>query len=340
MPHPNLGYLFWRECYEKGRNAKHIDDTITRILKIDATDEPVNAPHGFALTTRYPGLLIGSGYAHGLPVDEDVKIGFYFDHTSGLPVIPGSSVKGVLRNLFGLPQKGKSDPYASQKAAMICQILGKHVDVKALATAIFEGVSPEGKPLGAYRRDIFYDARIIKTQKALMADDYLAPHPNVFENPVPIRFLKVAPGVSFYFAFRLVDTTVGEITVTADEKERLFAYLLSTFGVGAKTNVGYGAFEPFDMQAHRERKAQEARRQERRRLEETLADASDAKRIAAEIETTKSSKILQQNIKKKFAHATLSKTEADSVMQKLEEKFGSQDKFIKKIRNFLKERMM
>jgi len=54
----------------------------------------------FELTTTNPGLLLGSGYAHGSGLLGEMKIGFYFDHTTGLPVIPGSSIKGVLRSVF------------------------------------------------------------------------------------------------------------------------------------------------------------------------------------------------------------------------------------------------
>lgn len=54
------------------------------------------------LTTTYPGLLTGSGYSHyAISNDKDnsdFQLGFFFDHTIGVPIIPGSSVKGVIRN--------------------------------------------------------------------------------------------------------------------------------------------------------------------------------------------------------------------------------------------------
>lgn len=55
---------------------------------------------GFSLETAYPGLLIGTGYNHEIAAKGATKIGFYFDHTTGLPTIPGSSIKGVLRSIF------------------------------------------------------------------------------------------------------------------------------------------------------------------------------------------------------------------------------------------------
>ena len=58
---------------------------------------------GFRLTTTYPGLLIGSSYSHPAiseGEDSDYQLGFFFDHTIGVPIIPGSTVKGVLKSVF------------------------------------------------------------------------------------------------------------------------------------------------------------------------------------------------------------------------------------------------
>ena len=202
MSRPNLGYLFYRECYAKGENENHIKNTIEKILQANGTDKAVPASHLFELTTHYPGLLLGTGYSHGISAEEDVKIGFYFDHSSGLPTIPGSSVKGKLRDLFGYPMKKGKDPYAEAKHEMIRDFLKKpKLDVEALAAAIFEGILPDGKRLGIYQRDIFYDARVTATKGQLMADDYITPNKEPLKNPIPIRLLKVAPDVTFTFAF-------------------------------------------------------------------------------------------------------------------------------------------
>ena len=268
MSRPNLGMLFYRSCYEHGDNAEHIANTIDRIVGANGKDEPVVSEHGFQLTTAYPGLLCGTGYAHGIGIEADIKAGFFFDHSSGLPVIPGSSVKGTLRHLFGLAMKKRTqDPYKEEKAQMIAAILNKpELDVETLAKAIFEGVDAEEQPLGPYRRDRFFDARVVKTKGKLLADDYITPHKEALKNPIPIRFLKVAPGVTFQFSFSLVDTHVGKHTVTAEEKELLFSQLLQLSGIGAKTNTGYGAFEPLspkDLQRQKEEAAQQLRQRQK-----------------------------------------------------------------------------
>ena len=67
--------------------------------KADTYDFPIlgNEEHSFELTTTYPGLVLGTGYSHETGTEGEFKLGFYFDWTTGLPVIPGSSVKGILR---------------------------------------------------------------------------------------------------------------------------------------------------------------------------------------------------------------------------------------------------
>jgi CRISPR-associated protein Cmr6 len=260
MSRANIGWLFYKEMYKKGNDDNHIQKTMNRLLEVNGHDESMSAKQSFTLDTIYPGLLIGSGYTHGLSSDYDAKIGFYFDHTTGLPLIQGSSVKGMLRSCFGLAVKGQNDKYENEKHELINSLLKEKVDVKALANEIFEGLDQEGKPMSIYSRDIFYEARVVRVKKELLSDDYITPHgEDPFKNPTPIRFIKVAPEVTFEFNFDLKDSkTLG---VSADEKEMLFLGLLQEFGIGAKTNVGYGQFKVYteeEMTQLKKRKNKEA----------------------------------------------------------------------------------
>ena len=292
---PNIGWLFYKKLYEKGDNQNHIADVSKEILKSNIKDEPIISKykHGFELTTTYPGLLIGSGYIHGISSDNDFKIGFYFDHTSGLPVIPGSSIKGVLRSLFALPFNKKEDPYKKEKEEIIRSFLkrDKNFDVKALALTIFEGIDPENqKPMSIYERDIFYEARVVQTNGKLLNDDYITPHKDQLKNPIPLRFLKVAPKTTFAFSFRLTDTTINGDTVTAEEKEELFFKLLTFHGIGAKTNVGYGQFEEIGEDAYEQKKRTylqrieniletERKKREKKALEEKLESMPEHEKL-------------------------------------------------------------
>ncbi len=65
------------------------------------------------------------------------------------------------------------------------------------------------------------------------------------KNPNPIHIIKILPGVTFEFRFILHHATLPSgIEISAENKQELFRMLLCYFGVGAKTNVGYGILLP------------------------------------------------------------------------------------------------
>lgn len=268
----NHGWYYYKEFYRHGKDETHITQCASTLLKarFQACDTPETS-HGFALTTDYPGLLIGTGDPHGLKgIKTDFSAGMYFDHTTGIPLIPGSSVKGKLRSWFGVPSKNKQERYADKKSATIRRIcenrFHKHdIDVRQLAMEIFEGIRTDGTRLGRYGQDRFEDAPIINDASRLYYDTYITAHHDVsdkpensadaapvddlYKEPNPVRILKIAPGVTFRFSFRLHD---GE-QLTAVEKEMLFLELIDIGGMGAKTRTGFGYFS--DASVEQSRKA-------------------------------------------------------------------------------------
>lgn len=222
---------------------------------------------GFAsLTFRtiYPGLVIGLGLSHGTPAASDLKCGFQFDYATGLPVIPGSSVKGVIRSVFPDPdgkaqdehnRKNKKinnkfpdpdgeakDERNQQKIRYIAHLLHlqgiglqpERMDstVRQLTKQIFEHDDAGRKGV-----DVFMDAILTGPATGpFLADDFLAPHKG-HKDPVPIQFLKVLPGIQFTFYFKLTPFCIDGKAV---DKLALFRKILEDVGVGAKTNVGYG----------------------------------------------------------------------------------------------------
>ena len=95
-------------------------------------------------------------------------------------------------------------------------------------------------------RDIFLDAFIKEgdSNSKILGTDSITPHgDNPLKNPIPLAFLKVLPNVTFQFQFLLQPSVLKEdFTVDARLKRDAFEQILATFGVGAKTNVGYGQF--------------------------------------------------------------------------------------------------
>ncbi|MCX6278547.1 MAG: type III-B CRISPR module RAMP protein Cmr6 [Bacteroidetes bacterium] len=218
------------------------------------------ATQRFSLRTTYPGLLLGSGYTHDTKAKGDFKLGFFFDHTTGQPVIPGSSVKGVCRSVFETDVKDGKNFTSDQPVAAVAFILKELLEAEKNNTlfphretinSIIAGLTPTNiktlisEIFGNDKikgRDIFFDAVPDMARngiKEFLASDFITPHqPNLLKNPKPIQFLKVKSGIDFEFRFRL--TTSGEWT--SEIKELFFKQVLSTIGIGAKTNVGYGQF--------------------------------------------------------------------------------------------------
>ncbi|HNR18086.1 MAG TPA: type III-B CRISPR module RAMP protein Cmr6 [Chitinophagaceae bacterium] len=213
-------------------------------------------------TTSYPGLLIGTGYMHQSDNEAEFKMGFYFDHTTGLPCIPGSSVKGVLRSMFPqlgrklniLPQPQDITDVQHSKIEHIAQLAGwdgldateMTKKVHCLELAIFEGADLDKTPEGGeneykkiYNRFIFYNAYISGAKgNKIFETDSIAPHPDPLKNPIPLNFLKIRASVKFNFQFLLQD--IKPLGLSRTTIMEIFKALLEYTGAGAKTNVGYG----------------------------------------------------------------------------------------------------
>ena len=220
-------YYYMDSRYGKAIEQKFLfDETIEKLEAfLDIPDTSA-----FTLKTTYPGLLIGAGYNHPkLKEDtEDFQIGFFFDHTTGLPVIPGSSIKGALRSVLPF-----SDDDRAEKKRLYCKEVYRLSDDKIdRMTDLFDD-----------NETVFFDAYPIATddeRKKIFAEDYITSHysdepDGFFKDPNPVRFLKVRPGVTYRFQFYAESDTV-----------HLFKRIILDRGLGAKTNVGYGYFEETD----------------------------------------------------------------------------------------------
>lgn len=244
------------------------------------------------MTTTYPGLLTGIGIPHGTGHKNEAKLGLAFDHTTGLPYIPGSSVKGLLRSAFPLQDEAlaakcdkkaddldkkaddldKKDEHdkatalrlqtnalrlqanalrlqADKKRELIASLAGDSLPVGCvddLEKSVFDGTEIDkktGEQCSVPVRDIFFDAfPAAMEQNGLLGLDFITPHnDNEFKEPKPLQFMRIEPGVTFNFEFRLRDSLkCGNILFDATKKKELFRSILALIGIGAKTNVGYG----------------------------------------------------------------------------------------------------
>lgn len=261
---PNLGWLFYKEYYKdidfsfllsnisgkeqiKEKNIRkftvHNEELYSQKLPPTNEAEILSLQDTITeLKTTYPGFISGSGYMHGTGHEQEFKIGFYFDHTTGLPILPGSSVKGVLRSGF-CKDDGKYIDYLLNELNIKNQI-----DIKDLKKEIFDGEKYSGKtndkgektyePLNIYERDIFHDAIFTGNNIKFLSSDFITHHKYALKNPIPLQFLKILPGISVKFQFNLSDGIL-----TKQNKLDLFKSIISDLGIGAKTNVGYGFLE-------------------------------------------------------------------------------------------------
>ena len=269
QPVMNIGHWFWktfiaeylRPTDKKKNDDKELNRWVSRKfkpikdLRFDQYKQSgsyfqhKSATAVIPLITTYPGLVCGIGYEHEI----GFKLGFSFDHTTGLPVIPGSSVKGTMRSCF------RHKDYITDCLREIDKKAGIEavkVDIAKLEKHIFDGIDyGSGKKLPSSKRDVFFDAFILQSEHTdglFMADDYITSHQNnenpalsPFTEPNPVRFIKVLSNVVFQFSFRLHDVVnkKDQVVLTADTMKKLFERLLKDLGIGAKTNVGYGQFD-------------------------------------------------------------------------------------------------
>lgn len=237
----NIGKLFYKDYYKEVNfenvingiesSPGQINQKIKRSAHLTIAN-PIGTEEcsSFRAKILYPGLVTGVGLEHNSKnIKGGYNLGMHFDYTWGMPVVYGSSVKGVLREHFKEFYEGE-------------------MDKQKLEEDIFSGkVGNENKSI--YHRDIFFDAVITKpyesnNKKHLLEDDSITPHgDNPLKNPLPITMLKIAPGCEIEFRFRLVDSVVDGKVFKKEDKLKLFENILKTVGVGAKTNVGYGQLE-------------------------------------------------------------------------------------------------
>ena len=253
----NAGHYF----YQSSEYGEHLPkysiyellDTDFRNLKINNipyTDYfEIKSPQvkSFKLTTQYPGLIIGIGYSHPVAKsrDNDFQQGFFFDWTTGVPVIPGSSVKGMLRS-FLFPKANDSKEVLKEKCLYISQGINNQYSFDFTKK---NELTKFAKNLFETKGQFFYDAFIAPDQNGnflssrnnrglIFAEDYITYHENPLKNPVPLRHLKLAPGVTFQFQFNIKDDQ--DFCISSDNICHLFKQMIMDFGIGAKTNTGYG----------------------------------------------------------------------------------------------------
>jgi len=175
-----------------------------------------------------------SRFVTGLGYNHPVENGFAWHHTLGVPVLPGSALKGAVR--------AWAEDWASE---------GDQETIERIFGSQNEGPHKVGSI-------IFFDA--LPAKPVRLEGDVLTPHygpyyrdpdkttPGDWYSPNPIPFLTVATGQVFVFAFapRKKNGAAEQPDVKLSDDVRLVGKwldeMLTWLGVGAKTAIGYGRF--------------------------------------------------------------------------------------------------
>lgn len=175
------------------------------------------ALQGAKFTGKTQGRLVaGTGRSH------PIEVGFAWHHTLGVPYIPGSGLKGIV--------KSWAEDWQQQNADCLLGVMERVGQVVFLDALPIGPVKLQADVMTPHYSDYYQDPRG-KTPPG----DWLSP------NPIP--FLTVANGQEFLFAVVPADPKHASCCKPAIE---LLQKALDELGAGAKTAAGYGRFGEFN----------------------------------------------------------------------------------------------
>jgi CRISPR-associated protein Cmr6 len=170
-------------------------------------------------------------FVTGLGRNHPVENGFAWHHTLGVPYLPGSSIKGVVRSWA----------------------LSWHLQPKDDIIRIFGPRDSKDHSVGSV---IFLDALPIKPVQLKV--DIITPHygpyyqdegqkpPADWYSPIPVPFLAVDSDQEFIFGLIPRRSNNPKDIDDCSKANEWLVDALKDLGAGAKTSVGYGRFERFD----------------------------------------------------------------------------------------------
>lgn len=216
-----------------------------------------------------------SPFVSGLGNEHPLENGFAFLNPYGLPYLPGSGVKGVLRRAACELASGMWEHSHECDNATVDALFGPEIDEHGA-----------GARRGALQ---FWDV-IPQIDAGTLAVDVMTPHhshyyqrgepPHDSGQPIPVYFLTVPPKSRFVFHVQC-DPVALMTRADLAEGQRwqqllrtAFIHAFEWLGFGAKTSLGYGTFRE-DAAAQEAWERQMREKEERRRraaeLEKALA---------------------------------------------------------------------
>jgi CRISPR-associated protein Cmr6 len=172
-------------------------------------------------------------FVTGLGRNSPFEVGFTFHRLYGFPIIPGSSLKGLARAWAYFRLKEEHPERDPEEDLLFAAVFGRAPKDDAGESSVGGAVFFEAVPLDNPELEL----------------DVMTPHfpdyyagkrpPTDNQNPIPIPFLTVKPGVRFRFAVGWRGASHPKAHAQAVEWLKAG---LEHLGAGGKTAAGYGYF--------------------------------------------------------------------------------------------------
>ena len=186
-----------------------------------------------ALAGRLVAFTTSSRLVTGLGMTHVLETGFVWHPTLGVPYLPGSSVKGLVRALWD-PANGWAFPTPGGAGADGAQIErlfgGEEIGVGSLVVLDALPTEPPGVEqdiMNVHYKNYYQDGT----------------PPADYSKPNLVYFLAVKAGSRFEFGLAPrpgTEPALGSAPDDLEKAERLLRLALEVLGAGAKTAVGYG----------------------------------------------------------------------------------------------------
>lgn len=216
--------------------------------------------NGEALICRTMERMVsGLGRAH--PVEN----GFAWHHSLGVPALPGSGIKGLVRQWV---EQWAADGGADNKD--VKRILGSSDDRTPGSVAFLDALPVEPVRL---------DMEVMTPHFGAWYGDNNEP-PGDWLHPSPTPFLAIASGSEWLFGVLPRNHLDEQARNDCQKAARWLGEALEWLGIGAKTSVGYGAMQ---VNAEKGRQLKEERRQFHEQRLEQARKQRDLKAALAEL---------------------------------------------------------
>lgn len=254
-PLPNDRYTLWRDKWLKDI-CNQLDQEALEAVGAGMLNRWLVMTEGASRTEMIAQgrLIIGLG---GKGV---LEFGITLHHTTGLPFIPGSALKGLCRSyaLLTLAAEANIDTTNTKQLTEFEDSLFEQQEQEA-ATASSQNLRHAFCAIFGSKVEagacIFYDGVLSEFPNGtLFTVDVMTPHfsqyyrasggeaPHDADSPIPVSFLTVREGTRFAFAIGL-RRGVEDDNLRKQARRWLRAALYE-LGIGAKTAAGYGVFVP------------------------------------------------------------------------------------------------